>query len=143
MYFLLVPGSGRTAIARPILAGFFAIAALVTQPYSAFYLCALLLLYVVVGFSRPLRRYALAVLRDAALWICGGALVIIGCALVSHAYGGQYRFYQPELNELFSVDPTVYKNRSYNWFGEPRILVAPLVLLPQLGGPELNKARPD
>ena len=128
-YFALAPRSGRRRRLYPVLAGFFAVAALVTQFYSAFFLLGLAVMAVVMHARRPVTDLLHPLVREAKAWAVGAAVLLVSLGVVAVVYGGSFLFFMPQLRALTWVSPGQYKDLTYRWSTEPRILAAPLALL--------------
>jgi hypothetical protein len=130
MYFALSRQRGRLRLPYAVLAGFCAFASITTQLYATFFIAALVLAYVVLEVSRDVDLRGVVV--DVAGFAAGVFLLVCVCGVFSLAHGERFLFFMPQIHALAQINPTKYRNASYDWGREPRILV-PLFALVLLG----------
>ena len=130
--------TGRLRAVSLAAAGFFFAAAVTTNLFvgivAVIYPIAYLFVQPATGL---LQRFVLA-LKDVAAFLVGAAALLIALGFHAQSNGGQFKFFQPQVDVIRSGIVGAYKIPGYEWLRtEPRLLVpvflvavaAPLLVL--------------
>ena len=127
LYFLASCTGGRSR-ARPALAGFFLAAAAMTNLFATLLVLAGIASYLFLRFAIDRRSALLRVTIEAAWFIAGAAILLVGCGLFARGHGGRFLFFVPSLHAVSALRALPRVSSDYAWMrAEPRLLV-PLFL---------------
>ena len=110
-------------------AGVFFAAAVTTNLFVALIAAIYPILYVFVQPPVGLRQRALMVLKDVVALIVGATALLLSLGLHARTNGGNFVFFQPQIDLIRSGTLAAYKVPGYEWLRtEPRLL-APIFLV--------------
>jgi hypothetical protein len=123
LYFL-ASCTGRTSRVRPALAGFFFAAAAMTNLFATVLVLAAVAAYLVVRWTKYRSAAFARVAVEAAWFLTGVGVLLVGCGLFARSHGGRFLFFMPSIDALSAINLADYQASDNEWMrGEPRLLV--------------------
>ena len=127
IYFLAssIGASGRWRLA---LAGVFFAAAAATNLFAAMLVFGAVVAYA-YGRARIDGLSLRSVVRDAAWFIGGAAILLAACSAFAREHGGRTLFFMPSVDAARTLSTAPWKLPTYSWiWAEPRLLIPPVVV---------------